>query len=145
MAEEVLFELPSTTQKPTEQTFSLGNGLVLTISNTTAMLYRGSAYVRSVDLEDTIARKLFIIEIIEQGAKKLRVAEALNISRQTIHNYEEIKKYFGTEGLVRGYTLKESKSKRRQREIHADKREGGNQAVTTGSTDPERGKGTERE
>ena len=128
MAEEVLFELPSTTQKPTTQTFSLGNGLVLTISNTTAMLYRGGAYVRSVDLEDTIARKLFIIEIIEQGAKKSHVAKALNMSRQTIHNYEEIKKHFGTEGLVRGYTLSESKSKRRQREIHADKREGGNQA-----------------
>ncbi|GAJ13078.1 unnamed protein product, partial [marine sediment metagenome] len=102
--------------------------LVLTIRGQTAMLYRAGIYVRMVDLADKIARKLFVVEIIAEGAMKSRVAQALKISRQTIDNYLAIKEHFGTEGLTRGYSLAESKSRRKQREIHAQEGPQGNKA-----------------
>lgn len=128
MREEVLFEQESTTEDPGKERYAIGRDLVLTISGQTAMLYRASMYVRTVDLSDKTARQLFIVEIIEEGAMKSRVAQALNISRQTIDNYLAIKKHFGTEGLVRGYSVSESKSKQKQRELHVQERPSGNKA-----------------
>jgi len=129
MPEEVLFEQKSTTEEPGKERYAIGRDLVLTIAGQTAMLYRASMYVRAVDLSDKTARKLFIVELIEEeGAMKSRVAQALNISRQTIDNYLAIKEHFGTEGFVRGYSVPESKSLRKQRELHAQERASGNKA-----------------
>jgi len=129
MPEEVLFEQESTTDDPGKERYNIGRNLVLTISGQIAMLYRASIYIRTVDLLDKTARQLFIVEIIEEeGAMKSRVAQALKISRQTIDNYLAIKKYFGTEGLVRGYSVPESKSKQKQRELHVQERPSGNKA-----------------
>ena len=66
--------------------------------------------VRKVDLSDKPAKKIFVVEAVELGAVKSRLADALNISRQTIHNYIEIKKKFGTEGLLAGYNPKMGKN-----------------------------------
>ena len=110
MPEEVLFEQESNTGEPGKEYYSIGRDLVLTIYNKTAMLYRAIMYVRTVDLSDKTARQLFIVEIVEEeGAMKSHVAKALKISRQTIDNYLAIKKHFGTEGLVRGYSVSERK------------------------------------
>ena len=129
MPEEVMFERESTTEDPGKERYTIGRDLVLTISGQTAMLYRAGTYIRTLDLLDKTARKLFIIDIIEEeNAMKSRVAQALNISRQTIDNYLAIKKHFGTEGLVRGYSVSESKSKRKQRELHVGERPSGNKA-----------------
>jgi hypothetical protein len=128
MQEEVLFDIEST-KEPDKEHYALGRDLVLTISGQTAMLYRASIYIRTVDLSDKTARRLFIIDIIEEeGAMKSRVAQALKISRQTIDNYLEIKKYFGTEGLIRGYSVSKSKSKHIQRRLHAQERPSGNKS-----------------
>ena len=62
------------------------------------------------------------------GATKARLAEALGISRQSIHNYTETKKYFGIEGLIHNYRTSTSKSRRRQRKNHASRRGTGNKA-----------------
>ena len=115
MPEKVLFEQESTTDDSGRERYNIGRDLVLTVSGQTAMLYRASMYVRTVDLSDKTARKLFIVEIVEEDAMKSRVAQALNISRQTIDNYLAIKKHFGTEGLIRGDSVPESKSKQRGR------------------------------
>ena len=68
-------------------------------------LKNSDAIVKRVDLSDKPAKKLLIIEAVELGATKIRLANALNISRQTIDNYIGSKKRFGTEGLLGGYNL----------------------------------------
>ena len=63
------------------------------------------------------------------GATKYLLADALNISRQTIHNYVESKKIFGTEGLLGGYNPKMGKNLEKQRRITQTGRMQGNKAV----------------
>ncbi len=52
----------------------------------------------------------------------------LAISRQTIHNWMETKEHFGIEGLTQGYNSGQSKSRRKQREIHQEKLACGNKS-----------------
>ena len=109
----------------------LGSGLSLEIiegEKREANLYRGGICIKKADLSDPVARRLFVTETIDLGAKKNRLAKYLEMSRQTIHNYLEIKKYFGLEGLIHGYTPSDSKSLRTQRELHLDERIHGNKA-----------------
>jgi hypothetical protein len=82
----------------------IGGGLILDLNRVkqTATLYRKGTYIKKVDLSDKIATKLLIIEMVELGAEKTKLALVLNISRQTIHNYVEIKKHFGLKGLIDG-------------------------------------------
>lgn len=56
------------------------------------------------------------------------LAAALGITRQTVHNYIEIKKYFGLEGLIHNYSPSRSKSLREQRRRHSSRRSTGNKA-----------------
>ena len=91
-------------------------------------LYNNDTLVKTVDLSDRVAKRLLVVEAVELGATRLRLAKALQISRQTIHNYTEIKKHFGLEGLIHNYSPSTSKSRRKQRELHADCRSTGNKA-----------------
>ena len=110
----------------------LGSGLFLELngkrSKLRAALYRHGTYIKEVDLSDKGAKRLFVLEAVELGARKTRLASALNMSRQSIHNYEEIKKHFGLEGLIHSYSPSESKSLRKQRQQHSEKRRQGNKA-----------------
>jgi transposase-like protein len=90
-------------------------------SETHATLYRNDVLVKTVNLADKVAKKLFVIEAVELGATKTRLADALSISRQSIHNYLEIKKHFGLEGLIRNYTPSKGETLRGNREAQADK------------------------
>lgn len=92
------------------------------------ILYNRQEVVKVVDLKDKIAKKLFIVEAIELGATKSLLAQALPISRQTIHNYMYINKFFGLEGLVGGYDPNQSKSLRKQRELNKKSKIEGNKA-----------------
>jgi hypothetical protein len=88
--------------------YSLGKGLTLEIdggSQGRGHLLRYDEPIKSVKLSDKVAKKLLVIEAVELGAKQTNLAEALGISRQTIHNYRETHKYFGLEGLIHGYHL----------------------------------------
>lgn len=108
---------------------NLAAGLDITVVDDTypkATLYRQNVVVKSVDLTDRVAKRLFVVEAIEMGSIKSRLAEALRISRQTIDNYLNIKEHFGLEGLIHGYTVSDSKSIRTQREIHSEERSLGN-------------------
>ena len=109
----------------------LGAGLELEITkgiNPTAKLYRLDVYVKTVALSDKTARRLFVVEVVELGAYKNKLAKALGISRQTIHNYLETQKNFGREGLVNSYQPTNSKSRETQRKLNKVKLPKGNKA-----------------
>ena len=113
--------------------FAIGHGLILELRERypqSALLFVQGVMVKKVNLSDKIRKKIFIVEALELGAQKSRLAKALNISRQTIDNYQGIMKQFGLEGFVQGYSLTNSKSKQRQRKIHSknNRRIAGNRA-----------------
>ncbi len=85
--------------------------------------------VKKVDLSDKPAKKLFVIDAVDLGATKIRLAEALDISRQTIDNYIGSKERFGTEGLLGGYDPNMGKNLAEHRKATQHKRIQGNKAV----------------
>jgi len=91
-------------------------------------LYHNNTMVKTIALSDKVAKKLLVVEAVEMGAEKKALAAALSITRQTVHNYIEIKKYFGLEGLIHNYSPERSKSLREQRRRHASRRSTGNKA-----------------
>ena len=131
MQQNVLFKDET---KEKEDRVDLGSGLSLeTIGGQgkkakKVIVYRRGVYVKAVDLSDRVAKRLFIVEAVELGAQKSRLAEALGISRQTIDNQLEIKEHFGSEGLVQGYSPRTSKSLCKQRELHKEELSCGNKA-----------------
>ncbi|MBL0701852.1 MAG: hypothetical protein JJV91_00015, partial [Desulfosarcina sp.] len=80
----------------------------------------GGMVVKQANLKDRVEKKLFIIDAIALGAQKSRLANALEISRQSIDNYLEIKEYFGLEGIIRGYSLEKTKDIRKHRKKHME-------------------------
>jgi hypothetical protein len=114
-----------------KQQYSLGKGFVLEFSDREKkqcnLLHCGKP-IKVADLSDKVAKKLLVIEAIKLGAMPSRLADALGISRQTIHNYLETHKYFGVEGLIHGYNPADSKSLEKQRKLHATERAQGNKA-----------------
>ncbi|MCP4936316.1 MAG: helix-turn-helix domain-containing protein [bacterium] len=114
-----------------KQKYSLGDGFVLEFSDQEKKhchLLHYDQPIKIVDLSDKLAKKLLIIEAVQLGVIQSRLAEALGISRQTIHNYLEIHKRFGTEGLVHNYNPGESNDREKQRKLHASERAQGNKA-----------------
>lgn len=108
---------------------SIGYRLYLKFSGTTpakVALYHHDTLVKIIELTDKLAKKLLVVEAVEMGAEKKALATALGITRQTVHNYVEVKKYFGLEGLIHNYSPSRSKSLREQRRRHADRRSTGN-------------------
>ncbi len=81
--------------------------------NRAALFFRGN-YVKHVNLEDKIEKKLFFIELIEMGAKQTRIAEVFGISRQTLHNYVETKKRMGVKALIYSWRGNNEKEQRKQ-------------------------------
>ncbi len=117
--------------KKDHRTISLGSGLILNIFegiSPTATLLRFDIPIKEISLSDKVDKRLLVVEAVEKGAKKSVLATALNISRQTIHNYVESKKHFGIEGLIKNYSYQKSKSKRKHREENANKGLCGNKA-----------------
>ncbi len=66
----------------------------------TAILYHHGIETERVDLSDTPAKRILIVRLVERKVNQTKLAEILNISRQTIHNYVERKEYFGLKGLI---------------------------------------------
>jgi len=111
----------------------LGHNIFIEIKSNyprSAYLYRQDILIKQVVLSDKIAKRIFVVEAVELGAIKSRLALALEMSRQTIDNLLGIKQHFGLEGLAQGYSPSTSKSRRKQREIRANKNKGipGNKA-----------------
>lgn len=93
-----------------------------------AYLYVNQELIKKTNLDDKIEVRLLVVDAVERGAKRVSLANALGISRQTIHNYVETKKFFGLEGLVNCYKHSDSKSMRKQRELNPAGKNGGNKA-----------------
>lgn len=84
--------------------------------------------IKRANFKDKVSKRVFIVETVELGCIKSQLASCLDLSRQTIHNYLETKQKFGLEGLVHGYTLADSKSLTKQRQLHSEQRSIGNKA-----------------
>ncbi len=110
--------------------FNLDSGLVLEINRLkqTAILFRNGTFIKTANLLNNDEKRLLVVEIVELGANKTKLAKALNISRQTIHNYVETKKRFGIEGLIHGYSISSDATLRGQRMNNSHKRHKGNKA-----------------
>jgi hypothetical protein len=109
----------------------IGYRLYLKFSDSTpakVALFHNNTLVKIIELSDKVAKKLLVVEAVDMGAEKKALATALGITRQTVHNYFEIKKYFGLEGLIHNYSPSRSKSLREQRRRHASHRSTGNKA-----------------
>ena len=91
-------------------------------------LYRSGLLIKIVELSDKVAKRILVVEAVELGATQTKLAKALSISRQTIHNYTEIQKQFGREGLINSYQISTSKNRGKQRKIHQKKLSTGNKA-----------------
>ena len=132
VAEQIsLFDEEQGVEKKGEY-IGIGKGLsikFLNESKTSLNFFRNGVLIKKVDISDIVAKRFFVIEAVEHGAVKEHLSNALGICRQTIHNYTEIKEYFGAEGLINGYSPKKSKSRRKQREDHREKIRVGNKAA----------------
>jgi len=123
---------PEMTKTNTGNIKSIGPDLSLVFNKAKSHLVtlkNRDVIIKKVDLSDKPAKKLLVVEAVELGANKSRLADALNISRQTIHNYIESKKRFGTEGLLGGYNPSMGKNLAEHRKITQSKRIQGNKAV----------------
>ncbi len=110
---------------------SVGHGLFIKKSENDpdqVFLYRLKDIIKKAHFSDKTAKRIFVVDCVELGADKSPLAQALGISRQTIHNYLETKKNFGLEGLIHNYKRSDSKSLRKQRELHSAQRSGGTKA-----------------
>jgi len=109
---------------------SLGRGLTIHFigSGFEARLFRQNVFIRTVDLSDKTAKRLFVVDTVELGATKALLATALGISRQTIHNYIEMQRNFGREGLINSYHAANSKNRATQRKEQKEKLSKGNKA-----------------
>ena len=123
---------PEMSQKKDDNTKVIGANLSLVFNRRNknlVTLKNRDVIVKKADLSDKPAKKLLVLDAIALGATKSRLAEALNISRQTIHNYIESQKRFGTEGLLGGYNPNMGKNLVEHRRVTQYKRIQGTKAV----------------
>ena len=83
---------------------------------------------KRVDLRDKAEQRLLAVERMQHGVNQTRLAEALQLNRQTLHNYRESFREFGVQGLLHGCSLDRSKSEGRQRHLPMHQRRPGNKA-----------------
>jgi len=119
-------------QESTDPTrFSIGRAYVLHLPNGPRrkgyVYYRGQL-LKQVNLHEKHERQLLVVELMQQRVNQTRLAKALKLSRQTLHNYRENYNHFGLEGLVQGYSVSESKSRETQRKLHVEQRRPGTKA-----------------
>ena len=93
-----------------------------------ADVYHHGSLSNRVNLRDKAARRLLVVELMQKGVNQSRLAEALTLSRQTLHNYRESYREFGVNGLLHGYSPSRSKDEEHQRHIHVHKRRPGSKA-----------------
>jgi hypothetical protein len=111
--------------------FELGRGYSLYLPHGPrgqADVYHHGSLSKRVDLRDKAARRLVVVELIQHGVNQTRLAEALKLSRQTLHNYRDSYREFGVHGLWHGYSPRRSKDEEHHRHIHVHKRRPGTKA-----------------
>jgi len=128
--QKMLFpDIPSKNDKYTKM-IGANLSLVFNRKNKHLVIFKNrDVIIKQVDLSDKPSKKLLIVDAVESGAVKSRLAEALNISRQTIDNYIGSKERFGIEGLLGGYNPNMGKNLAQHRKDTQHKRIQGNKAV----------------
>ncbi|RKX51360.1 MAG: hypothetical protein DRP50_08995 [Thermotoga sp.] len=108
---------------------TLGKGVSLEVrggKKGTAIQYDYGREIKRVDLSDTPAKRIFIVDLVEYGVNQTKLAKVLNISRQTIHNYVERKEIYGLEGLINSYHVAPDTNLQQQRKDNKSKLPTGN-------------------
>jgi transposase len=94
----------------------LGNGFSAEKDNQCITLYKLGGLIKRVDIRQAINRRLFIVELVNDlGVSVAKVAEALQISRQTVYNTLDTYQHFGPDGLLHS-EMRSSGNKARQHE-----------------------------
>ena len=149
MIQQSLFTEDTDDEQSLEHHHALGNYFFLDLRKGPkgqAFVYRYGSIIRVVDLSDTVAKKLFVVELVNDlNVQQTKLSEVLGISRQTIHNYRESHRYFGKEGLIYGYNPGVSKNLAKQRKLHADQLPKGNKAEQVAVIRAEQRQQTEQE
>ena len=66
-----------------------------------------------MNLRNNAERRLLAVELMQHGGNQTRLAEALLLSRQTLHSCRESCQEFGMQGLLHGCSPGRSKSAER--------------------------------
>jgi len=114
-----------------ETRFELGRGYALVLPRGPRQpgdLYHRGSFMKRVNLRDKAERRLVVVELLQHGVNQTRLAEALQLSRQTLHNYRESYREFGVQGLLHGYSPARSKDEAHHRHVHVNKRRPGAKA-----------------
>ncbi|MGA8184671.1 MAG: helix-turn-helix domain-containing protein, partial [Terriglobia bacterium] len=80
--------------------FELGKGYALHLPHGPrglGQVYHRGSLSKQVNLRDKAERRLRVVELMQKGVNQSRLAEALKLSRQTLHNYRESYVAFGVE------------------------------------------------
>lgn len=111
--------------------FDLGRGYSLHLPSGPCRqgdLYHHDRFSKRVNLADKAEKRVFIVEMLQKNINQTRLAEVLNLSRQTLHNYRESYRAFGVTGLLHGYSPNVSINKELQGRLHVEKRRPGSKA-----------------
>jgi len=108
----------------------LGNGLTAERDKKHITLYKNGGLLKRVDISQATTRRLFIVElVIDLGVSKTDVAEALDISRETVYNTLDTYEHFGVDGLLHsekrgtGNKARLHEQRRRSRQRDDDQRQ----------------------
>ncbi|WPL15225.1 hypothetical protein Thiowin_00108 [Thiorhodovibrio winogradskyi] len=111
--------------------FELGGGYALHLPRgprALGTLYHRGTPIKQVNLRDKAERRLLAVELMQKGVNQSRLADALQLSRQTLHNYRESYREFGVQGLLHGYSPATSKDEELHRHLNVNKRRPGSKA-----------------
>jgi len=122
----VQIDLFPTEKKEITSRISIGNGYsVECASPKIIIIYRMGVPLKKTEIKTQIDKRRLAVELVlECGAIKLRLADALQISRQSLDNWIDTYKRSGFEGLVNSY----KGGKRSGRAQHAENLPTGNKA-----------------
>lgn len=87
-----------------EQEFELiGGGFALKKTNdpNKVQLYKNGQFVKEHTLSPAIEKRLFVVDLVDrQGVTRTKLANSLGISRQSINNWVDTYRKFGSTGLI---------------------------------------------
>lgn len=83
--------------------YFIGQGLALknTSDKNKVHLYKNGRFIKEQMLDPAIEKRLFVVDLVErQGVTRTKLADALGISRQSINNWVDIYRNYGSTGLI---------------------------------------------
>jgi len=109
----------------------LGKGFTAEKENQCITLYKFGSLIKRVDIGMAVQRRLFIVELVlEFDLSVTNVANALQISRQSIYNTIDTYKHFGPAGLLHS----EMRSSGNKARLHEDRRRKEREAIVNNQT-----------